>query len=91
MKSLFSDPKPWIKFSLGNAHIDKPCHGDYFAFMASVLFYSGLFLQLCGIATVGLCLFSGLQIGDYGRIELLQFVGGSFIFYFGNFIKSKAG
>lgn len=55
-----------------------------------MLFYIGFALQLMGFASVGLCLFAGLQAGDYGRIELAQFVGGSFIFYLGHFLRGKA-
>jgi len=54
-----------------------------------VLFYLGLGLQLIGFASVGLCLFAGLNKGDYGQMELLQLVGGSTSFYFGHFLKSK--
>lgn len=53
------------------------------------LFYVGLGMQLFGLAAVGLCIFSGVQNGDYGRLELVQFVGGSFIFYLGNFLKAR--
>jgi hypothetical protein len=57
--------------------------------MGTFLFYLGLGMQLFGFAAVGLCLFSGLNSGDYGRIELAQFVGGSFVFYVGHFIKNR--
>jgi hypothetical protein len=52
-------------------------------------FYLGLGMQLIGFAMVGLCLFSGLSKGDYGQLELVQLVGGSFLFYFGQFFKTK--
>lgn len=58
--------------------------------MAAFWFYFGLFLQLCGMAAVGLCLFSGLMKGDYGKLELAQLVFGSFGFYAGNYLKAKA-
>ncbi len=58
--------------------------------LAVFFFYFGLFLQLCGLATVGLCFLTGITQGDYGRIELAQFVGGSFGFYLGHFIKGKS-
>lgn len=54
-----------------------------------MLFYIGLGLQLVGLASVGLCLFSGMAKGDYGQLELIQLVGGSFIFYLGAFVKNK--
>lgn len=54
-----------------------------------MFFYLGLGMQLIGFASVGLCLFAGLRNGDYGRLELIQLVGGSLIFYVGTFVKSK--
>lgn len=54
------------------------------------LFYIGLGLQLFGLAAVGLCLFSGIQNGDYGRIELAQLLIGSFGFYVGNYLKGRS-
>ncbi|WP_372653939.1 hypothetical protein [Halobacteriovorax sp.] len=54
-----------------------------------MLFYLGLGLQLIGFASVGLCLFAGMNKGDYGQIELVQLVGGSAAFYFGSMLKSK--
>ncbi|MCK6593618.1 MAG: hypothetical protein L6Q33_00290 [Bacteriovoracaceae bacterium] len=54
-------------------------------------FYLGLAMQLIGFSSVGLCLFAGMSKGDYGQLELVQFVGGSAVFYFGTLIKSKAG
>lgn len=55
------------------------------------MFYIGLALQLFGFAAVGLCLFSGLKLGDYGRIELAQFLLGGFLFYVGHYLRLKAG
>lgn len=52
-------------------------------------FYIGLGLQLIGFSMVGLCLFKGLNIGDYGKIELVQFVSGTAIFYVGNFLRGR--
>ncbi len=46
-------------------------------------------MQLFGMASVGLCLFSGMKNGDYGRLELVQFAGGALIFYVGNFLKKR--
>lgn len=57
--------------------------------MKNFLFYLGLFMQLFGMASVGLCLVTGINQGDYGRLELIQFVGGSLIFYVGHFIKNR--
>ena len=54
-------------------------------------FYLGFGLQLIGFSSVGLCLFAGLNKGDYGQLELIQLVGGSLLFYVGQFIKSKSG
>lgn len=54
-----------------------------------MMFYFGLALQLFGFTSVGLCLFSGVQNGDYGRIELAQLMLGSFLFYVGNYLKNK--
>lgn len=54
------------------------------------LFYVGLGMQLFGLAAVGLCLFSGIRNGDYGRLELAQLVIGSFVFYVGNYFKGRA-
>lgn len=52
-------------------------------------FYLGLAMQLFGFAAVGLCLFSGIKMGNYGRIELAQLIIGSFAFYVGNYLKSS--
>ncbi len=57
--------------------------------MKVFIFYLGLFMQLFGMASVGLCLFSGMKNGDYGRLELIQFAGGALIFYIGNFLKKR--
>lgn len=54
-----------------------------------MLFYIGLGLQLIGFASVGLCLFAGMAKGDYGQLELVQLVGGSLVFYFGQFVKTR--
>ena len=54
-----------------------------------MFFYIGLGLQLIGFSAVGLCLFSGMSKGQYGQLEFVQLVGGSFVFYFGAFVKSK--
>lgn len=52
-------------------------------------FYIGLGLQLVGFASVTLCLYSGLTTGDYGQLELIQFLGGAGVFYIGTAIRSK--
>jgi hypothetical protein len=54
------------------------------------LFYVGLGMQLFGLTAVGLCFFSGIKNGDYGRLELLQLVVGSLVFYVGNYLKGKS-
>ncbi len=54
-----------------------------------MLFYIGFGMQLMGFSSVGLCLFAGLQKGDYGQIELLQLMGGALLFYMGHFVKMK--
>lgn len=54
-----------------------------------MLFYTGLGMQLVGFASVGLCLFAGLTKGDYGKLELIQLIGGSLIFYVGTFVKGR--
>lgn len=53
------------------------------------MFYIGLAMQLFGFASVGLCLFSGINAGDYGKVELAQLILGSFFFYVGNFVKNS--
>jgi hypothetical protein len=52
-------------------------------------FYLGFGLQLIGFSMVGLCFFSGVTNGNYGKLELIQLVGGSLVFYFGEFIKTR--
>ena len=52
-------------------------------------FYIGLGMQLIGLATVGICFFSGITKGDYGQLELIQLVGGSAVFYLGQGLKGK--
>jgi hypothetical protein len=47
-------------------------------------------MQLFGLTAVGLCFISGIRMGDYGRLELLQLVVGSLVFYVGNYIKGKS-
>jgi hypothetical protein len=54
-----------------------------------MIFYLGLGMQLSGFASVGLCLFAGLSKGDYGKLELIQLIGGSFVFYVGTFLKNR--
>lgn len=54
-----------------------------------MFFYLGLGMQLVGFASVGLCLFAGLTKGDYGKLELIQLIGGSLLFYVGTFFKNK--
>lgn len=53
-------------------------------------FYIGLGMQLMGFSSVGLCLFSGMSKGDYGQLELIQFLGGSAIFYLGTYFKNRS-
>ncbi len=55
-----------------------------------MLFYFGLGMQLFGLTAVGLCFFSGIRNGDYGQLELIQLVLGSFVFYAGNYLKGRA-
>jgi len=54
-----------------------------------MLFYLGLGLQLIGFTSVGLCLFSGLDKGDYGQLELIQLFSGAILFYAGQIVKVK--
>jgi hypothetical protein len=54
-----------------------------------MIFYLGLGMQLTGFASVGLCLFAGLSKGDYGKLELIQLIGGSLVFYLGTFLKNR--
>jgi hypothetical protein len=55
--------------------------------MKAFKFYLGLALQLFGFTSVGLCLYAGINQGDYGRVELAQFLLGSFLFYVGHYLK----
>ena len=50
-------------------------------------FYTGFAMQLMGFASVGLCLYTGMQKGDYGKVELAQFMIGMFLFYAGHFLR----
>ncbi len=52
-------------------------------------FYFALFLQLVGLAMVGVCLFAGLIKGDYGKLELLQFIVGPVLFSIGRMLLPK--
>lgn len=54
------------------------------------LFYVGVGMQIFGLTAVGLCFFSGIKNGDYGRLELAQLVIGSFVFYVGNYFKGRS-
>jgi hypothetical protein len=54
------------------------------------LFYIGVGMQIFGLTAVGLCFFSGIKNGDYGRLELAQLVIGSFVFYVGNYLKGRS-
>ncbi len=54
-----------------------------------MLFYIGFGIQLVGFASVGLCLFAGINKGQYGQLEFVQLVMGSLMFYFGQFIRAK--
>ena len=47
-------------------------------------------MQIFGLTAVGLCFFSGVKNGDYGRLELLQLILGSFVFYVGNYLKGRS-
>lgn len=49
--------------------------------------YIGMGCQLMGMAMVGLCLAIGLGKGDYSKMELFQFIGGSVIFTLGHFLR----
>lgn len=52
-------------------------------------YYGGLWLQLAGFVSVGLCLASGVVRGDYGYLELGQFVGGAAAFHLGSLVKGR--
>ncbi len=58
--------------------------------MGNLSFYLGLGLQLFGFTAVGLCFYSGIQTGDYGRVELAQFILGIFFFYTGTYLKNRS-
>ena len=58
--------------------------------MHKLMFYTGLALQLFGFTAVGLCLFSGIGKGDYGRLELAQFIGGTAAFYIGHYLRGRS-
>jgi hypothetical protein len=53
-------------------------------------FYITLGMQMMGFSMVGLCLFSGIRTGDYGKLELVQFASGSALFYIAQIIKAKS-
>lgn len=57
--------------------------------MKYYLYYFIMLVQLSALVVVGLCLFSGLTKGDYGKIELAQFLLGGFVFYAGQILKAK--
>jgi hypothetical protein len=65
--------------------------GDFYGKDKSMknFFYVAVGMQLVGMASVGLCLFSGLKSGDYGQLELAQLLFGSFLFYVGTYFKGK--
>lgn len=52
-------------------------------------FYLGVALQLVGFTSVGLCLFAGIDKGDYGRVELAQLILGIFFFYVGHYFRGQ--
>jgi hypothetical protein len=58
--------------------------------MANFFYYLGLGFQLIGFSTVSLCMFTGMNTGAYDKMQYLQFVGGSFIFYLGYVFRAKA-
>lgn len=60
-----------------------------FYFRIFMSFYIGTGIQLIAMAMVGLCFLSGVTKGDYGRIELIQLVGGLLIFYVGQYFRSR--
>lgn len=57
--------------------------------MGNFIYYFINFMQFIGMALVTVCLGTGIYKGDYGKIELYQFIGGSFLFYMGHFFKGK--
>ena len=54
-----------------------------------MIFYIGLGMQLIGFSSVGICLFSGMSKGDYGKLELIQLIAGAILFHIGQIIKVK--
>ena len=58
--------------------------------MGTFTFYLALGMQLFGFAAVGLCLFSGITQGDYGKLELAQLILGSLVFYLGSYLKNRS-
>lgn len=54
-----------------------------------MLFYIGFGMQLIGFSSVGLCLFAGMNKGDYGKMELIQLLAGAILFHVGQMIKVK--
>ena len=52
-------------------------------------FYGGTGLQLAALITVGICFLSGVTKGDYGKIELVQFLGGMGLFLMGSILKGR--
>jgi hypothetical protein len=58
--------------------------------MKLILFYLGLGFQLIGFAFVGICLYSGMNAGDYGKEELVQFLIGMILFYSGNLLRNRS-
>ena len=55
--------------------------------MPLIRYYLSFFLQIYGLCTVAICFIQGIKLGDYGRIELFQFISGILIFYVGSYIK----
>ena len=64
-------------------------YGDYYQLLSTMVFYLGFGMQLMGLACTGLCLLSGLTLGDYGRMELIQFIVGILFFYMGTALKKR--
>jgi len=58
--------------------------------MKKYLFSLAIYLQIAGFLSVTWCLYSGLSKGDYGRLELIAFVGGALFFYVGNGMKKSS-
>ena len=52
---------------------------------------AGFWLQCAGFVSVGACLAAGIVKGDYGYLELGQFVAGSAAFYLGCLLRRGAG